>query len=137
MLFGTTSCYANPNFADSHVNDALSAGESVDPDDLDRIALNVKAHMDAFAVPADRRRPAFGLCDPPKHPDHSDSKLVCKMWDLEAAYRQLARSPAHAPFTVVAVWDPAEGTHKYFTQPVLAFGAAASVYASTWVAAAL
>ena len=72
-----------------------------------------------------------------RHPDFVGSELVAKLWDLEAAYRQLARSPAHASFTVVAVWSPDADEHVYFEQPVLAFGATASVFSFNWVALAV
>ena len=59
------------------------------------------------------------------------------MWDLESAYRQLPRAPAHASLTVIAVWSPAAGKHVFFEQLPLAFGASASVISFNWVAAAI
>ena len=57
--------------------------------------------------------------------------------DLVSAFRQVPRSAAHAPFTVVAVLDPAEGVVKYFELLALAFGQMAAVYAFNRVARAL
>ena len=112
------------DYAASLVNDGLAAVEAVAPDDLDVIALNLRAHMQAFSC-GDwiERKDGHGW---DRHPDFVGSELVAKLWDLEAAYRQLARSPAHASFTVVAVWSPDADEHVYFEQPVLAFGATTS-----------
>ena len=125
------------DFSASKVNEGLSASEAVDPDDLDKIALNAKAHMTAFSVSGDVREACVDFAKAKKHGDHEQAALVSRLWDLEAAYRQLARSPAHASFTVIAVWDPKREAFAYFQQPVLAFGASASVFAFNWAAAAL
>ena len=125
------------DFAASFVNMGLSADESVDPDDLDRIAVCVRMHMDGLcADDADRPRKS-PFAGRGRHRDHEGAKLVARMWDLEAAYRQLARSPAHASLAVVAVWCPTEAKHKLYKMAALPFGAAASVYGFNWVASAL
>ena len=125
------------DYAASKINDTLAASEAVDPDGLDRIGANAKAHMEAFTaaeamVPADS--PFRGLA---RHRDHAEARLVSRLWDLASAYRQLARSPAHRSFTIVAVWDPDQRKHVYFEQPALAFGAAASVFSFNWASAGL
>ena len=68
---------------------------------------------------------------------HSPPDSVARLWDLEAAYRQLARTPSHGSLTVIAVWSPEGRRILYFAQPTLAFGAAASVLSFNWVAVAL
>lgn len=125
------------DFAASGVNDALSASETVDPDGLDRIAVNVRGHLDAFTAPL-ASRPAtspFSSCR--RHHDHAEARLLARMWDLESAYRQLPRAPCHASLTVIAVWNPTAGRHDFFEQPPLGFGASASVLSFNWVAEAL
>ena len=41
------------DYSGSGVNGALSASETIDPDSLDRVGVNARAHMDAFALPAE------------------------------------------------------------------------------------
>ena len=111
--------------------------ETVDPADLDRIAANVRAHMDALTAPADQRPAGSPFRSALRHADHENALLVCRLWDLASAYRQLARAPRHASFTVIACWSPEERTYRYFQQPALAFGASSSVLSFNWTAAAL
>jgi hypothetical protein len=124
------------DFAASLVNDALSAEESVDPDGLDRIAVNAKAHLDAFTAPLTSRPASSPFAADVRHADHAEARLVSRLWDVASAYRHLARAPKHGSFTVIAVWNPFAGKFAYFQQPALAFGAAASVFSFNWVAAA-
>ena len=48
------------DFSASHVNQAFVAEETIDLADLDRIAVNVRAHMDALSAPTSLR-PASSL----------------------------------------------------------------------------
>ena len=57
----------------------------------------------------------------PRHQDHAEARLVSRLSDLAAAYRQLARASGHA---LLALWT-------------LVFGASASVVAFNWTAAGL
>ena len=47
--------------------------------------------------------------------------------DLKHAYKQLARSPAHAFATVIAVYNPRSGTCELFIKDTFAFGQVAAV----------
>jgi hypothetical protein len=125
------------DFAASLINDALSAEETVDPDGLDRIAVNAKAHMDAFTAPLSARPCSSPFVSAVRHADYAEARLVSRLWDVASAYRHLARAPKHGSFTVIAVWNPFKKKLAYFQQPALAFGAAASVFSFNWVAAAL
>ena len=125
------------DFSASGVNETLSAVETVDPDGLDRIAVNVRGHLDAFTSPSSSRPSSSPFAGSPRHPDHAECRLVARLWDLEAAYRQLPRSPSHASLTVISVFDPASKQHLYFEQTPLAFGASASVLSFNWVAEAI
>ena len=125
------------DFVASLVNDALSAVETVDPDGLDRIAVNAKAHLDAFTAPSSARPSSSPSASDVRHADHAEARLVSRLWDVASAYRHLARAPKHGSFTVIAVWNPFMKKLAYFQQPALAFGAAASVFSFNWVAAAL
>ena len=87
------------DFSANGINRALAAIETIDPDDLDRIAANVRAHLAAFCGDADD---AASLGGSARHPDHEGTMLLCRLWDLAKAYRQIARSPEHAGFAVVA-----------------------------------
>ena len=125
------------DFAASGINDALSAVETVDPDGLDRIAVNVRAHMDAFTAPEEHRPKSSPFAGNRRHQDHAEARIVAKMWDLESAYRQLPRAPGHASLTVIACWSPELGEHIFFEQTPLAFGASSSVLSFNWAAEAL
>ena len=57
------------------------------------------------------------------------------MWDLAKAYRQLARSPAHASVTIIASWHPQLKQTVFYRQLASAFGA--SVLAFNWAAVVL
>ena len=63
--------------------------------------------------------------------------LVGKLWDLSKAYRQLARSPAHASVSVVVTYNSHKKCVELYEQPVLPFGAKASVWDFNWVARGL
>ena len=125
------------DYAASGINSALSATETVEPDDLCAIAGNVRAHMDAFTASSSSRPTSSYFSSSVRHADHAEARLLARMWDLESAYRQLARSPSHSSFTVIAAWDPDDEIYKYFEQPPLGFGASASVLSFKWVASAL
>ena len=89
-----TKTRAMDDFAASRVSDALASTETMDPDSLDWIIVNVRAHLDAFTTePGDRpaSSPFHGL---QRHSDHQRSALKCRMWDLASAYRQLVMPPA-------------------------------------------
>ena len=105
------------DYAASHINDALSSTETVEPDDLNTIAVNVRAHMAAFTAPSSSRSPSSSFSTCRRHPDHAEARLLARMWDLESAYCQLARSPGHASLTIIATWDPAAEKYAYFEQP--------------------
>ena len=57
--------------------------------------------------------------------------------DLEAAFRQLPRSVAHAAFTVVSVFNPYRQVPEFFELKALAFGQGAAVYGFNRVARAI
>ena len=57
--------------------------------------------------------------------------------DLAAAFRRLARRPAHAAFSVVAVWNPRAARLEWYLLDALAFGEGAAVYGFNRVARAL
>ena len=125
------------DYAASRVNDALTAFETVSPDDLCSISVNVRGHMDAFSSSSSTRSSSAPFSSSQLHPDHAESRLLVRMWDLESAYRQLARSPSHSSLTIVAAWNPTDKQYAFFEQPPLGFGASASVISFNWVAAAL
>ena len=125
------------DFSASGINDALSAQESIDPADLDKIAANVRAHMDALCASPEDRPAGSPFAAVRRHPDRRGSGLVCKMWDLAAAYRQLARAPKHGSCTVIACWPTRLRRYQFFEQLSLAFGASSSVLSFNWMATAL
>lgn len=59
-------------------------------------------------------------------------EVVGRVWDLQKAYRQLARKPAHACFTIVASRNSAKGEVELCKQP-----ATSSVQNFSWAARAL
>ena len=54
--------------------------------------------------------------------------LLGRVTDLKSAYKQLARNPAHAFLSVVAVLDPQDEQIKFFKARSLMFGETAAVY---------
>ena len=125
------------DYSASLVNCALAAQETIDPADVDHIAANVRAHMDALSAPSVLRpsqSPFHGMV---RHPEVEGDSLVGRLWDLKQASWQLARAPGHASLTVIAVWSARHGRMQYFKQLALPFGASASVLGFNWTATAL
>ncbi len=52
--------------------------------------------------------------------------------DLKAAYKQLARKPAHAHLSIIAIWNCNLGCVEFFELVALPFGATASVRGFNW-----
>ena len=65
---------------------------------------------------------------PSKNWADTECDLVGACVDLEAAFRQLPRSRAHAAFTVVSVFNPHSGKAELYELDALAFGQGAAVY---------
>ena len=63
--------------------------------------------------------------------------LKGRVADLENAYKQLAVNPAHAPLSVIAAQDPADGKVKLFRAISLMFGETAAVYGFLRISRAL
>ena len=63
-------------------------------------------------------------------------RLPGKCIDLKSAYRQMARSPEHAVFSIIAVFNPDLGQTVFFELLAMAFGSCAAVYAFNAVARA-
>ena len=64
-------------------------------------------------------------------------QLVGRTVDLESAYRQVARHPADAAFSVVCTKRPDTGELLFWETPALVFGATGSVYAFNRVSRAI
>ena len=56
--------------------------------------------------------------------------------DLKAAYKQLARDPAHGWASVIAVWSPSLGKPCFYESVALPFGAVSAVISFDQVARA-
>ena len=67
----------------------------------------------------------------------SAKSLVGKVWDLAKAYRQLARAPGHASVSIVVTYNSVDKKTELYEQPVLPFGAKASVWDFNWTARGL
>ena len=63
-------------------------------------------------------------------------RLLGKCIDLKSAYRQMARTPEHAVFSIIAVFNPDLGQTVFFELLAMAFGSRAAVYAFSAVARA-
>ena len=121
-------------------NATVSTHEKIDTGGIDAIAGIAKTILSA--VCPDTRAICLELSDGTAlhgflHPEWNlcdVSNLRGKLWDLSKAYKQLARSPAHASFTIVAVWNHDRRCVEYYEQLVLPFGGTASVYNFNWVA---
>ena len=124
-------------------NACVESTEKVDVGGVDVIAGMIKGVLSA--VDPETRQVSFKLSDGSVldgqlHPDWSleeASSLLGKVWDLSKAYRQLARSPAHASISIVATFNSKSRCTELYEQVVLPFGSTASVYDFNWVARAL
>ena len=121
-------------------NGATTTGESIDMGGVDHVASLSRMLMQAtpgqpMELQLDDGSTIGGFV--PKGGRPEDYQLVGKEWDLKKAYRQLAVSPAHACFSVIAAWDAEAGQARLYRQSVLAFGAISSVHHFCWVARAL
>jgi len=125
------------DFTESGVNGALEATETVSPGDLDVIAAMVRGHLDALTLSDGSRCASSPFVGLSRHGDHQGAVLKGRLWDLSGAYRQLARRPADAALTVIAVFDPVSRGPRFYEQPALAFGASSSVLSFNWTAGAL
>ena len=121
-------------------NGATTTGESIDMGGVDHVASLSRMLMQArpgqpMELELDDGSRIGGFVPRSRRP--ADHHLVGKEWDLKKAYRQLAVSPAHACFSVIAAWDAETGQARLYRQSVLAFGAISSVHHFCWVARAL
>ena len=124
-------------------NDAAAASEKVDMSGIDTLAA-VSRLVLASAQSRDRTLElelSSGVVLRGRLHDSwvgdAAADLVGRVWDLSSAYRQCARAPEHAQWSIVAVWSPTAGKVHYYTQPVLPFGARGSVYGFCSVSRAL
>ena len=111
-------------------NAAMSVAEKVDLTGVDFVATCARAFV---AAAAGGDKIGLELSDGEVYGGHVHAdfagrrlELVGKTFDLKSAYRQLARHPDDAPFTVVAIWNAVEKRVEFFEQTVLAFGASSS-----------
>ena len=63
--------------------------------------------------------------------------LVGKVFDLKAAYKQLVRRRADAPFATISLWDPVGMKVAFFDSVVLPFGSTGSVFGFNRISAAI
>ena len=102
-------------------NNGTSVAEKVDVGGVDvivgiaRCLLSAEPSSD-FSLPLGDG----GSCSGRVHPEWTAEGLRVKgrVWDLSKAYRQLARNPAHASFTVIATWDSVRQCTVLYEQPV-------------------
>jgi len=131
------------DYSEHGQNDCTSTSEKIDVGGIDVVASMARAII--ASLDSDSRRVCVSLSDGSTlegqlHEDWSVSSaktLVGKLWDLSKAYRQLARTPAHASVSVVATYNSYKGCVELYEQPVLPFGAKASVWDFNWVARGL
>ena len=124
-------------------NSTVGTFEKIDTGGVDVLANLVRGVLSA--VGNDCRDISLELSDGTYlegelHEDWSEvdaRTLLGKVWDLSKAYRQLARSPAHASISIVGVWNSRTSRVELYEQLVLPFGSTASVYDFNWIARAL
>ena len=76
--------------------------ETISTDDLDAIAANARVKTEALSAPRDLATSTSHFKEVARHPDHAAAELVCRLWDLSSAYRQLARALQHGSLTIMA-----------------------------------
>ena len=112
------------------VSEKVDVGGVADVVGISRCLLSAKPSS-VFWVPLSNGQ----WCRRRVHPEWEQQDLQVKgrVWDLSKVFRQLARNLAHASFTVVATWNNKDKHKALYKQPVLAFGAWASVPHFCWV----
>ena len=124
-------------------NACVGSSEKVDVGGIDIVASLARGMLAAIDHELGCVRVTLSdgsVLEGPLHTDWAaagSTALVGKVWDLARAYRQLARSPAHASISIIATWNARTGTAEFYEQVVLPFGSTASVYDFNWVARAL
>jgi len=131
------------DFSEFGVNDTSSTKESVDVGGVDDIVGLAKAWIEAVdpvtravRVELSSGRALRGEL----HPEWSLEEvrdLRGRSVDLEKAFKQIARSPAHGALSIIAVWNPEAKHVEFFETFVLPFGARNSVFGFNWLARAL
>ena len=124
-------------------NNCTSTVEKIDVGGVDVVASLARGVL--AAVVSEERTVRVDLSDGMTHQGTlheswsvGDAKtLVGKVWDLSKAYRQLARAPCHASVSIVVTWNSRSNRVEMYEQPVLPFGAKASVWDFNWVARGL
>ena len=120
------------DFSEMGQNATLSTDFKVDLGGVDEAVAIAKAWANGLAADG-----AFEIIDeagyrhvgmPSPEWKSVDCSMVGACVDLEAAFRQLPRLPAHAAFTVISVFNPVNGKAELFQLDALAFGQGAAVY---------
>ena len=130
------------NFKAARVNEALEQCEKLSLDSIDdyisiaRCWLNAVSEEDTVMVTLSSGDTLEGTLHS-EWRDKSFKSLFGKTFDLTSAYKQLARSPADAMFTTIAVFNPAFSELQFFESHALPFGATGSVIGFLRVSRAL
>ena len=128
--------------ASSGSNQAVTTQNKLDLGGVDEIAALAKEFL-RLGRPgspvAVRSRDGLleGAGPSPAWPSGGLLALGGRTLDLKSAYKQLARHPADAAVSVLAVWRPKGDGYDLFLSRALPFGAVASVYAFNRVARGL
>ena len=68
------------DYSVSGVNSTLSAGEAIDPADIDQVTANCRAHADAMVMDTHLRSNDSPFAKLARHPDVEGDSLVIRLW---------------------------------------------------------
>jgi hypothetical protein len=130
------------DFSEFLVNAACSPTFKINLGGVDELLGITKAMLSAVA---ENRAVSFNMPDGSTlngtlHPSWTLDEardIMGRCLDLKDAYKQLARNPVDARFSIIAVLDEASGTYQFYEAIALPFGASASVFAFNRAARAL
>ena len=131
------------NFSEFQVNAAFGTEERIHLLSVDHVVAWTKAWIDSTGEDGRFFEVVDTLGDTWEgalHPSWSSDEwktVVGRVTDLKNAYKQIAVSPAHACFSVVAVLDTDDSKMKLFKATSLMFGETAAVYSFLRISRAL
>ena len=124
------------DFSEFLVNASVNSSEKLALYGIDEVVNTARFFMGMDGISVDERgEPSFS---PSAYEGgRSFRSLLGRALDLKAAYKQLARSPADAWASVLAVWNPVKACVEFYESVALPFGSVSAVMCFNRVARAL
>ena len=124
------------DFSEFLVNASVTSSEKLALYGIDEVVNTARFFMGMDSISVDERGEPF-LNPSAYEGGCSFRSLLGRALDLKAAYKQLARSPADAWASVLAVWNPVKTCVEFYESVALPFGSVSAVMCFNRVARAL